>query len=440
MHMASQRIAGVISFLLLAMPAIGLVESASSSAGPSMLLSAPRNVALPAANPKLPLTLPRSVSAEAGQGEITVSWEAPEHTGRTHVVRYVVTASSGHTRSTPGHGRSVTIPIIPNGRSVTATVTATTLSGESSTSDPSEPVVPYSRHERLSGHNRYATAAAISTRFPGDADTVFIASGLDFPDALAGAALAGHLQAPLLLSRPDEVPQETLEAIGRLQPSNIILLGGEPTLAKSVAVQLREFGVVTRIAGQDRYSTAAMIAREFGTGVDTLYIASGQDYPDALAGAAVGGATGSPVLLTNPRELPTAVREAVEFLAPEEIVVLGGTPSVSSAVESELRELGAVERVAGTDRYDTAAQVASRLGTSGLALVASGINFPDALSGAALAGASNAPILLVRREQAPAATLEALGAIRAEGLIALGDVNAVGIGVYGDVVGALTWG
>src|SRR5690606_16448261 len=95
---------------------------------------------------------------------------------------------------------------------------------------------------------------------------------------------------------------------------------------------------VTRLAGPDRYATAAAIAGEFPAGADVVYVASGQNFPDALAGAALAGSQGAPVLLVRSDGIPTATHEALRELFPFRVVVLGGTGSVSTNVLALLRE------------------------------------------------------------------------------------------------------
>ncbi len=279
--------------------------------------------------------------------------------------------------------------------------------------------------ERLAGADRFSTAAAVAARFPAGVPTVYIAYGANFPDALAGAALAGREGAPILLALRDQVPASTLRALERLDPQNIVILGGLPTLSQAVANQLAPYGSVSRIAGADRYATGALIADRFEAGAETVYVASGRNFPDALAGAAVAGATGSPVLLTDPQHLPSSVAAQLDRLEPRRIVLLGGTPSVSAAVEAELSAFGAVERIAGADRFETASLVAADLGHVDRVYVASGGNFPDALAGAALAGAQRAPVLLALRDYLPPSTQARIESSTPRQVLVLGDANAI---------------
>jgi putative cell wall-binding protein len=116
---------------------------------------------------------------------------------------------------------------------------------------------------------------------------------------------------------------------------------------------------VERIAGADRYETAAAVSRAaFPDGAPVAFLAAGTAYADALATAPAAAAAGGPVLLTAPDALAAATRSELDRLHPASVVVVGGTSAVSDAVASAA---GATERVAGADRYETAAALARRV-------------------------------------------------------------------------------
>ena len=122
-------------------------------------------------------------------------------------------------------------------------------------------------------------------------------------------------------------------------------------------------GSVTRIAGVDRYSTAAAIAgRAFPGGAPVVYLATGESFPDGLAAGPAAAHQGGPLLLTRGGSLPGATRDALRSLAPSKVVIVGGVGAVSGAVAQAVRDAlpqAVVARVAGTDRYDTAAKLAA---------------------------------------------------------------------------------
>jgi putative cell wall-binding protein len=193
---------------------------------------------------------------------------------------------------------------------------------------------------RIAGASRYATAAAISaaTYSPG-VEEVLIATGTNFPDALAGAAVAGKQGSPLLLVTPTSIPGPTATELLRLNPHRITILGGTGAVSAAVSNALHAYtdGGVFRVSGADRYTTAAFIAETYFLPRPTLaLVATGLNFPDALAGAALAGRLWSPILLTAPTTLPSSTASGLGYLAPPEIDVLGGTGAVSNGVATAL--------------------------------------------------------------------------------------------------------
>ncbi len=192
---------------------------------------------------------------------------------------------------------------------------------------------------RLAGSDRYATAAAVSkATFAVHPAAVYIASGLNFPDALAGAAAAAHVGAPVLLVNGG-IPASTVTELKRLAPTHIYVLGGTASVSAAVQNALAQYTAshsasnVTRIGGADRYATAVLIAQATYSPGDTLYIANGENFPDALAGAPLGG----PLLLVPSGDtVPQEVLDEVASLAPPSLVVLGGSMGVSDGADAAL--------------------------------------------------------------------------------------------------------
>jgi putative cell wall-binding protein len=191
---------------------------------------------------------------------------------------------------------------------------------------------------------------------------------------------------------------------------------------------------VPRIAGHDRYDTAAEVADKFAPGVPVAFIASGSAFADALSGAAAAGAKRSPVLLSAADRLPAATAAALKRLQPKSIVVLGGTGTLSATVEKSLAAYttGSVTRLWGPDRYSTAAAVSKRFVASGVdvAYIASGEVFADALTGAALAGARRRPVLLTTSGSSlPASTVTELKRLQPRSIVILGGTGSVSAAV-----------
>lgn len=191
---------------------------------------------------------------------------------------------------------------------------------------------------RLAGVNRYATAATVATTvFTGPVPQVLIATGLGFADALAGGAVGALTDSPVLLVDPNSLPAETAAALRVLQPRDIAVLGGTSAVSNTVLEQLRGHtnGGVNRLAGPDRYSTAARLAQVFWpTTADVVYLATGRNFPDALADVPAAGLDRAPLLLVEPTCMPAATKQELDRLQPTTVVVLGGAATVSDAAAS----------------------------------------------------------------------------------------------------------
>lgn len=298
-----------------------------------------------------------------------------------------------------------------------------------------EPAIPT---ERKAGGDRFETAAAISqSSFPGGADTVFLATAVNFPDALAAGPAAAQERGPVLLASREVLPEPTAAELRRLSPREVVVVGGASAVSDSVlrAIEAATGAQVRRLSGVSRFDTAAQLSRSFGEGVGTVYVATGRSFPDALAGGAAAAHKGSPILLSERESLPEATEAALRDLRPSEIVVLGGENAISRGVLDTLGGLApSVRRIAGGDRFSTASAIAEDAFSGALdtAFVATGGNFPDALAGAAAAGLAGAPLVLTQRDCVPPEVRALIKEMDPERLVLLGGQSALG-----DAVAAL---
>ena len=285
---------------------------------------------------------------------------------------------------------------------------------------------------RLAGAERYATAAALSAAaYPQGAEVAYLASGLGLPDALAGGVAAATEDGPLLLTRPDDLPEATAAELAALDPDRIVVLGGTSVVSDGLLADV-EAGTgarVSRLAGEDRFATAAAVAEVAFEEAEVVYVATGRGFPDGLAGAPAAALEDAPLLLTERDRLPEATAEALERLDPDEIVVLGGSAVVDDAVLGEIAAYAPVERLAGDDRYATAVAVAGRVSAAGEVFVATGGGFADALAAGAVAGSRGSPVLLTATDDAPEVTLDALTALEPERVHLVGGASAISEGV-----------
>lgn len=285
------------------------------------------------------------------------------------------------------------------------------------------------RSVRWSGETRYDTAARLAVEWTTDAvaepaTSAILATGEDFPDALAGSYLAGAVGAPVLLTRRDSLPQETLDRLTGTGSADladvetIYLLGGPEAVVPAVELQLVALGYeVVRLWGDDRVATAVAVADHVPSasigevdGLRTAIVATSQKFPDALVAGAAVNAASLPLLLTDPDVLSDATRKALGRLDIEQVVIAGGQEAIAAGVEAELGSLGyATHRLAGADRHGTAVAFADFNGDE-LGFTASNIGiarsdeFPDALALAPFAGRERMSVVLTQPNAVPEAT------------------------------------
>ncbi len=272
--------------------------------------------------------------------------------------------------------------------------------------------------QRVAGENRYDTAFSIADvvrNKNGVFDNVVVASGRNYPDALSGAYFACAVDAPILLETNGYDEQIVSKVKSLMNPSGtVFILGGPNAVSEEFEEMLSTSGIkAERIEGPDRYATNMEILENLfpapptpgedsnevslpeGTVTnDVLLVASGKFYADALSGSAID----APMLLVGDSLTPDQ-RELVQYAAFKKVYILGGPSAVNKSIEAALQSLvgsGSVERISGSNRYDTSRKVAEEFfPTADTVVLVSGLNFPDGLSGAPLARISAAPILMV---------------------------------------------
>lgn len=251
---------------------------------------------------------------------------------------------------------------------------------------------------RISGNLRYDTAVEISEDGWEHSETVILARGDNFADALAGVPLANQLDAPILLTRNDRLMSSTKEEILRLQASNMVILGGEDAISNTVSNELKNMGLqITRISGKTRFETATKIASAmYPNGTDRVIVVNGMDFPDALSSASYAAREQIPILLTREDRMVNDTRDLIRDFQVKKTIAIGG-PSVIN--ENIIKELPGPVRISGKNRYETNVELAKYFGISTNHLyIATGRNYADALSGAVLAAKNNSAILLVNHK------------------------------------------
>jgi putative cell wall-binding protein len=273
--------------------------------------------------------------------------------------------------------------------------------------------------ERIGGDDRYETAALISEEL--DDCYITVASGEDFPDGIA----AGPLDRTILLTRADSLPAATADELDRLigtavSPGtcwgtdiDIKVVGGTSAISFAVYTQLEAYpGPIERLAGLDRYKTAIAIGTFQGASSNKVIMATGSDFPDALAAGPFGISTNMPILLNDG---PTVRADVGAFLVDEAITmvsIVGGPSAVPDTVILDLASTYGItaERISGDNRNATAVAIAEEyaLGAHGQTLV-NGLGFADALAASTFsADNSFAPIVLGTPDRLPAPTCDFL--------------------------------
>jgi putative cell wall-binding protein len=272
---------------------------------------------------------------------------------------------------------------------------------------------------RLAGVDRYATSAAVAEQAFSTAPTVILATGANYPDALAASYLAGTLAAPILLTTPGlPLSPSTTAALTFLKTKTLILLGG--TSAISQAEQNALGGMsspaggnfsVSRISGITRYDTMAAIDSTPGAsaaglfnGKKTAFLATGQDFPDALGAGPVSYALKFPVILTEGQTLSLQATATLRNLSIQQVIILGGTGAIAAGVEAAVNAMGisTLARIAGVDRSNTSTLLADFV-INNLGFRATSVNIAsgdeafggaDALSSGPLGGTELVPTIV----------------------------------------------
>jgi putative cell wall-binding protein len=304
---------------------------------------------------------------------------------------------------------AATVTVVAAALAISALAPGAALAPRAANAQSTEPVGVGA--DRLAGGDRYATARRVALATFDSADVAILAAGHDYADALAAAYAGGVAQAPVLLTGRERLPEHTDLTLRRLETQRVVLVGGRAALDPSLAGELESRGLqVERVAGADRFATAAAVAKRWGDadtvgtlkGQRTALLANGRGFADALAAGPVAAGAQLPLLLTTPESTTataTAI-DAMESLNIQRAVIVGGEEAVSPAVADRLADRGlAVERWAGRDRLHTARTVAAKavqeLGFDAQpAVLARGGTFADALTASVHAGTANVPVLL----------------------------------------------
>ena len=345
-------------------------------------------------------------------GDIT-QWRSTDHGQQWDKVRDIITSPGAHARyNNPqivrGYDEEARLLFSEWNNDASSFIHKVYLWGEDGFRQRS--ITP--RITRLAGLNRIETAVRISRQtFPLGTSTAVIATAYNFPDALCGVPLAHALRAPVLLSRNDRLDPALAAELQRLNVSNVIILGSSASVSTAVETSIKAMRDsrgralrVERVQGANRYETAVAIAKRLAALRGTpagVVLASGENFPDAVAVSPYAARRSYPILLTPKDSVNESVRTLLTTYGLESLVVVGSEAAVSASVLNSYARAAVVtpKRWGGANRYETAQIIAEHAikdagHTMERFVLATGSTFPDALCGGVLASRGNGVVLL----------------------------------------------
>lgn len=323
-------------------------------------------------------------------------------------------------------------------------VTAGTVNGTNTTS-------------RLSGQDRYQTSMAIAEAYNNaKCDNVILASGNDFPDALSASILSKKLNAPILLvATTVAASSEVFNYISAhvYNTGTIYIIGGTSVIGTDFETKLASMGYDNnkRLGGTNRYDTDMLIVNETNVSQGTpVFIASGENFPDALSVSSFSGSKQYPTLLVGANYLPNRTKDYIVNNKPSSIYIVGGVSVVSQDLQNKIKALvpkATIKRLAGSDRFETSGVVLDEFPVvPDTIYLADGFNFPDALAGSSLAAKTGGPILLIdpNSPELPPQIVSYLEGLYknscSPSVVSFGGIHAVPDSFVGDAINILTTG
>ncbi|WP_242983048.1 cell wall-binding repeat-containing protein [Clostridium tertium] len=268
---------------------------------------------------------------------------------------------------------------------------------------------------RVYGNTRFETSYKLFDMGWSSSDTVILANGMDYPDALTAAPLAGKYNAPILLSRNTTLASqpELKASLMNKGVKNVIIVGGETAISSGIQNEISSLGInVRRIGGRDRYETSVLIAKEVGVNNGEISLAYGMSFADGLSISSVAAKKQSPILLTRTDYIPDVVKAFINENNINKTYIIGSTTVITDGVASQTK---GPERLGGANRYETNSKIFQRFKSElnlDSVFIASGLSFPDALSSSALAAKNGNFVLLSNIRQVEGTVRNILTEIR----------------------------
>ena len=258
---------------------------------------------------------------------------------------------------------------------------------------------------QYAGNTRYETSYLLNKDYMKSKAPLFVVSGADFPDALSAGPAAAKVGGDLLAVAPSSIPVHTINLIKQKAPTRIYVIGGPAIVGNGVYGQLSAAvgGKIERIMGSNRLETSRMIMDKFFPAGGTAYVATGWNYPDALAGAVLAGQKKAPILLVNGGARANDDWAVTKLKASKRanVTIFGGWGAVSDQLLNKMKTAGLnPKRLNGDNRYTTSLAIAKQV-TQGwkpaTVGVATGTHYADALSASAVSARNGWPLVLGSR-------------------------------------------
>ncbi|MDQ7093191.1 cell wall-binding repeat-containing protein [Desulfosporosinus sp. PR] len=252
---------------------------------------------------------------------------------------------------------------------------------------------------RLAGIDRYETASQIARSGWSQSDYAILAFGGDYPDALSAAPLAKKFNAPILLTDTGSLPSTTKQTLLDLQVKKVVIIGGTAVISQAVESELQTMGLeTTRVYGNDRYATAVQVAQQVNSKPSTLFVVTGEDYPDALSVASIASMKQIPIILVPYDVMPDTVKSYLSTLNVSKTYVVGDSDIISDQVAQQFPN---TVRILGADKYARNILINQTFVTdfnSDSICLATGEGFADALAGTAYCAKLSEPITLINND------------------------------------------
>ena len=293
---------------------------------------------------------------------------------------------------------------------------------------------------RVSGEGRSETAAQVAAKGWESSETAILTTAWNYPDALAASAIAGTEDCPILLTETESLPTATLNELVSLGVKHVAIMGGTAAVSNDVEKAVQAIGIETeRVSGETREDTSVKaMARvaESNPNFDTVIVAYGYNFPDALAISPYAYAASAPIVLTHwDNQLDDATVAAIKsYDNVKNVIIVGGTAAVSDSVKDQLGDGYSYQRLSGETRYETSKAIAEfeiaavdangeKLFNASNPAVATGDTYPDALTGGAFCGHRQSILVLANDSNMSDAidVLSSQKASRVQGVVLGGD-------------------